>query len=177
MRVSLFIRERGTRRYRSANPKTLYPAGTIYVLRYTLRKKRVWETLPTGTTYQTAKVLAMEKECAFLKGEAVAPTLKPKPALVVKPENPTGTIMLDAAIDRYKESLKRRRRSEKTVNGYGYTLKEFYKAVGNKPLSKLTVPDLEHFVAYMNQQGLSDRTISTGLWKLSRCYVTSALRA
>lgn len=102
----------------------------------------------------------MEKECAFLKGEAVTPVLKPKPAPVVKAEIPAGTLMVDAAIDKYKESLTRRRRSEKTVNGYGYTLKEFYKAVGNKPLSEVTVQDLEHFVAYMNQQGFSDRTIS-----------------
>jgi hypothetical protein len=101
MRVSLFIRERGTRRYRSANPKTLYPAGTIYVLRYTLNGKRIWETLPTGTTHHTAKVSAMEKECAFLKGEAITPLLKPKPARVVKPEVPAGTLMLDAAIDQY----------------------------------------------------------------------------
>jgi|SRR5580700_1902039 hypothetical protein len=121
MRVSLFIRERGIRRYRSTNPKTLYPGGTIYVLRYTPNGKRIWETLPTGTTHHTAKVLAMEKECASLKGEAVTPALKPKPAPVVKAEIPAGTLMLDAAIDKYKESLTWRRRCEKTVNGYGYT--------------------------------------------------------
>jgi hypothetical protein len=160
MRVSLFIRERGTRRYRSANTKTLYPAGTIYVLRYTLKGKRIWETLPTGTTYHSAKVLAMEKECAFLKGEAITPLFKPNPNLVPKPAFPTSALMLDAAIDRYKESLMRRRKSEKTINGYGYTLKEFYKSVGNKLLAEVTIQDLEQFVAYMNQQGLSDRTIS-----------------
>jgi integrase/recombinase XerD len=160
MRVSLFIREHGTRRYRSENPKTLYPAGTIYVLRYTLKGKRIWETLPTGTTHHSAKVLAMEKECAFLKGEAITPLFKPKPTLVPKPAFPASALMLDAAIDRYKESLTRRRKSEKTINGYGYTLKEFFKAVGNKPLADVKVQDLEQFVAYMNEQELSDRTVS-----------------
>ena len=60
----------------------------------------------------------MEKECAFLKGEAITPLLKRKPAPVVKPEVPAGTLMLDAAIDQYKESLVRRRKSEKAVTGY-----------------------------------------------------------
>jgi len=40
MRVSLSIRERGSRQYRSANPRTLYPAGTIYVLQHSLDQKR-----------------------------------------------------------------------------------------------------------------------------------------
>jgi len=46
MRVSLFIREHGTRRYRSANPKTPYPADTIYVS----TRNDYGEDLPPGTT-------------------------------------------------------------------------------------------------------------------------------
>jgi hypothetical protein len=33
-RVSLYIRNHSTRRYEKAKPKTSYPMGTIYVLRY-----------------------------------------------------------------------------------------------------------------------------------------------
>jgi Phage integrase, N-terminal SAM-like domain len=158
MRVSLYIREHGTRRQRSANSKTIYRAGTIYVLRYTFNGKRIWETLPIGTTYQTAKVLAMEKECAFLKGEAVTPAPKPKPTPVVKPEIPAGAVMLDVAIDQYKESLARRKKAAKMISGYGYTLHQFYKVTGNKPLSLISVRDSENFVASMAAAELSDRT-------------------
>jgi hypothetical protein len=34
------------------------------------------------------------------------------------------------------------------------------KSSGNKPVSSITVQDLEDFQAYMNKEGLSDRTIA-----------------
>ncbi len=65
--------------------------------------------------------------------------------------------MLDAAIDRYLENVALK--SSKTSNGYGYTLQQFYKSVGqNKPLTEASKQDLYDFIAYLPFIG---RNVST----------------
>ena len=63
--------------------------------------------------------------------------------------------MLDAAIDRYLENVALK--SSKTSNGY--TLQQFYRALGNKPLTEVAKQDLYDFVAYLRREELSDRTV------------------
>jgi hypothetical protein len=64
------------------------------------------------------------------------PKLASPPMPVVVPV--VGPLLLDAAIDQYKASLIKRKKAKRTVDGYGYTLLEFYKSCGNKLLSSIT---------------------------------------
>ena len=43
-KVSVYIRNHQTREYEPADPKTAYPQGTIFCLRYKKDGKRKWET-------------------------------------------------------------------------------------------------------------------------------------
>src|SRR5437870_1449204 len=62
--VSVYIRESRTRSYIKANPKELYPPGTVFVLRYEEPKtgKRKWETLDGLMDIRLATVKAKLKE-------------------------------------------------------------------------------------------------------------------
>lgn len=51
MRVSVYTRQHGTRKLLKAKSET-YPPQTIFVLRY----GTVWETLPSGTDFTTARI-------------------------------------------------------------------------------------------------------------------------
>jgi hypothetical protein len=163
--VSLFVREHRTRKYAKANPKILYPLGTIFVLRYRESNgKRVWKTLPPSLSYKEALVKAHLLQIAVIAGhdnEGVplpAPTpVKPK---VVQSEVP----MLDAAIDFYLENTATR--SDKTVSGYSRTLRQFYKSTGNRSLADLTEKDLLDFVRDMQKEELEDRTIYNRLGEI-----------
>ena len=42
-KVSLYVRERGTRKIIPASPKNKYELGTIYLIRYCRDGKRAWE--------------------------------------------------------------------------------------------------------------------------------------
>ena len=44
-KVTIYIRNHQTREYELADPKTIYPDGTIWVLRYKQGGRRKWETL------------------------------------------------------------------------------------------------------------------------------------
>lgn len=156
--VSLFVREHRTRKYAKANPKTIYPLGTIFVLRYRESNgKRVWKTLPPSLSYKEALVKAHLLQIALIAGhdnEGIplpAPTpVKPK---VVQPEIP----MLDAAIDRYLSN--KADSAEKTVSGYTHTLRQFYWSCSNRSLADLTEQDLFDFVKAMRKKDVGDRTI------------------
>lgn len=156
--VSLYLREHGTRKYVPADPKTQYPLGTIFVLRYAHPNgKRAWKTLPPSLSYKEALVKTHLLQIALIAGhdsEGVplpAPTpVKPK---VARPEIP----MLDAAIDRYLANTATR--SDKTVSGYGHTLRQFYRSSGNASLADLTDQHLLDFVSDMRKERLGDRTV------------------
>ena len=166
-KVSLYIRHSGTRKYEKANPKTLptyqgklLPDAT-FVLRYVRDGKRVFETLKDCPDLKTAHERRLTREIDLLRGTSAAPA--PRPAPTPKPVTPAptdaspGTLMLDAAIDRYQENVALK--SSKTSNGYGYTLQQFYKSGGNKPLTEVSKQDLYDFIAYLRREELSDRTI------------------
>jgi hypothetical protein len=179
-KVSLYVRYRGSRKYEKATMrgkyKGNYPEGTVFCLRY-LRPtvdpatgkgshKRCFETLPGVDTVVAGNEKRLLKEVQLHRmehGEVPMPVPKPAspPMPVVVPV--VGPLLLDAAIDQYKASLIKRKKAKRTVDGYGYTLLEFYKSCGNKLLSSITVQDLEDFQAYMNKDGLCDRTIANRL--------------
>jgi len=67
-KVSVYIRNHQTREYEPADPKTAYPQGTIFCLRYKKDGKRKWETLNdtfvTGhrMSYSLARSIAKMRE-------------------------------------------------------------------------------------------------------------------
>jgi site-specific recombinase XerD len=167
-KVSLYIRHSGSRKYEKANPKTLQTyqgkllPGATFVLRYVRDDKRVFETLKDCPDLKTAHEHKLTREIELLRGTVDVPAPRPAPAPKPVAQIPTtpssGTLMLDAAIDRYLENVALK--SSKTSNGYGYSLQQFYKSVGqNKPLTEASKQDLYDFIAYLRREGLSDRTI------------------
>ena len=155
-KITVYIRKQGTRQYELADPR--FPRPGSYVLRYQRNGKRVWETLPDGTTYAQARHTAVERECDLLNGVApqkVTPTpSKPTPALAIASGGP----LLDEAIDRYLANSVTNN-SGKTASAYAHCMKEFFRVVGNKPLTAITQQDLIDFVGAMRTEELSDRTI------------------
>ena len=158
IKVAVYIRNSGTREYEKASPKTNYPGGTIFCLRYTQDGRRKFETLSVPD-YKQANIAAQKKSIA-LQIEAVTPAKKPvapKPAPPVRQESPTSELWLDAAIDKYIENVQTK--SSKTSGGYRYTLQQFYASTGSLVLSQVTTQQLYDFVGYLRREGLGDRTI------------------
>jgi hypothetical protein len=58
MKVSLYIRNHSTRRYELTKLSTIYPMGTIFVLRY----GTTWETLLQATTFIEHHVECLDKQ-------------------------------------------------------------------------------------------------------------------
>jgi integrase len=145
--------------FRAGSTQAKYPyPETIFVLRYRVNGKRIWETLPPGHDYNMALVKAKLREADLLRGVSPAtpaPTLEATP----KPANAAGDVlMLDEAIERYIEEA--RHKAKSTVAGYKWTLMQLYKAVGNRPLLSITKQDLNLFIDHMKAEGLSARTVS-----------------
>ena len=103
-KVSVYIRENGTRRYKPASHRTIYPMGTIFVLRYKkMDGKRGFETLSVpnfGAAFSAAKMREMHLFDAKVNGipvpEPVKAVAEPKPVVKVVPK---GSLPLDIAID------------------------------------------------------------------------------
>src|ERR1039458_880903 len=151
-KVTVYIRKQGTRRYERANPK--FPCAGSFVLRYKRDGKRIWETLPDGN-YSAARHTAVQREIDLLNKVApkVAPALPPP---VVLPKTGAG-LMLDKAIDLYLAN--NATKSGKTVSAYSFTMQQFFRIVGNKPVAAITQQDLITLVGALRAKGLADRTI------------------
>jgi hypothetical protein len=165
-KVSLYTRHNSSRKYEKVSAKAsfgkgVFLPGTIFVLWYVREGKRVFETLKDCPDLKTAHERRLTREIDLLRGTSAAPAPRPVPvtkAVTPAPvDAPPGTLMLDAAIDRYLENVALK--SSKTSHGYGYTLQQFYRAVGNKPLTEVAKQDLYDFIAYLRREGLSDRTV------------------
>jgi hypothetical protein len=133
MKVSLYVREHSTRKYRKA--KSTEPAGTVYVLRY----GGTWETLD-AENWNDARVAQLRKEASLLEG------WRPK----VEKKKPVG-LMLDAAIDGYLSEVKAGRK-KKTHQAYDTALRYFYECIGNKPIKEITRGDLIRFAAWLREE-------------------------
>ena len=136
MKVTLYTRDRGTRQYRKHNPKKLYPAGTIWVLRYgrtfkTIDAKNVAE----ATTQRIRR--QMEIDGGWLPQRKA-------------PKEPT-ILVLDAAKDKYLAEIKNGRKP-KTHQAYSVALRYFYQCVGNKAMRDIDRGDLLKFAAYLRDE-------------------------
>jgi hypothetical protein len=167
MNVAIYTRESGTRKYKPASPRAAYSPNTTFCLRYTQDGKRRWEQLEVKS-YKEAQAASLKMMTELITesckqkpdvGTVISRTLnlpapRPKPA---KPVQPSGELMLDAAIDKYVENVQTK--SAKTSGGYRYTLQQFYASSGNLVLANVTTQQLYDFVGYLRRDGLGDRTI------------------
>jgi integrase/recombinase XerD len=158
-RVSLYVRHRSSRQFEMADPKIKYLGGTIFCLRYRINGRRTFETLPPGHDYQMALVKAKLREADLIRGVDLGTTALPEAEPKAKPAK--GGLLLDKAIDDYIHSV--RHKAESTRLGYAWTLKQFYAAVGDRPLAEIGNEDFNLFIDAMKEEGLSDRTISNRL--------------
>src|ERR1019366_4337576 len=155
-KITVYLRKQGTREYELADPR--FPRPGSYVLRYQRNGKRVWETLPDGTTSAQARHTAVERECCLLNGAAPQKVTPIPPQPISIPRTTTGGPLLDEAIDRYLANSVTNN-SVKTASAYAHCLREFYRVIGNKPLASIAQQDLIDFVGAMRTEELSDRTI------------------
>ena len=143
MKVSLYVRDHSTRKYRK--PRITEPMGTTYVLRY----GATWETIEAKSLLE-ADVARRRKEIDLLQGWKP----KSKKPAQGKPEVP----MLDQAIDVYLDEI-RQQRKPKTHAAYHTALKYFYECVGNKPVAEISRADLLGFSTYLRGKKQSPRTV------------------
>ena len=165
MKVAIYTRENGTRQYKPASPRVAYSPNTTFCLCYTQDGKRKWEQLDVKS-YKEAQAASLKKLTELITesckqkpdvGTVISLNLDlpaPRPA---KPVQPTGQLMLDAAIDKYIENVQTK--SAKTSGGYRYTLQQFYASSGNLALSQVTTQQLYDFVGYLRKEGSGDRTV------------------
>lgn len=142
MKVSLYVRESGTRKYTKANKK-YYKPGTVFVLRY----GSTWETVGE-VSFGDAERARLFKAGQLLDGWK--PQAKPKP----QPQE----LLLDAAMDQYLSEIKAGRK-KKTYQAYDTALRYFYECIGNKPIKEITRGDLIRFAVWLREEkGQSART-------------------
>ena len=164
MKVAIYVRESGTRKYKPASPRAMYPASVTFCLRYTLEGKRRWEQLSVST-YKEAQAVSLKRLSdlitesrredslgAKISRNLALPAPRPKPQPIIQNDG----LMLDAAMDKYLENVATK--SSKTSSGYRYTLQQFYASAGNALLSSVTTQQLYDFVGYLRRSGLGDRT-------------------
>jgi integrase len=144
-KVSLYIRNHSSRKYEKAQPRTIYPMGTIFVLRY----GTTWETLRGDHTYQTAKTAAMHKDIEFFNGTAKesAPKKRPKP----------DARSLDELINIYLTSGKAAQENwrKHTVQCYTLALKLFRQSCKKAHLDEIDGDDLRQFKVFLRAQKTS----------------------
>jgi len=111
VKVAIYVRESGTRKYKPASPRAMYPSDVTFCVRYTLGGKRRWEQLSVST-YKEAQAASLKRlsdliteKCeetsigAKISRNLALPAPRPKPE--PKPVAQPGELMLDAAIDKY----------------------------------------------------------------------------
>jgi len=137
MKVSLYTRDRSTRRYAKHNPKKTYPqdGSIIWVLRY----GRTFETLDVKMLAE-ATSLRLRRQISLDGGWH--PTTKIKEPVA---------LMLDKAMDGYLAKIQNARKP-KTHQAYSTALKYFYDCIGNKPMKDIDRGDLLKFAGYLRDE-------------------------
>lgn len=174
-RVKLYIRDSVTRdRYPAY--KAEYPQGTIFVLRYLEKGRRIWKTLG-AVPYQQAVGAAKLAEAELFNRDSTnydtsrAITRKDPVPEYVAPEPPPAdlpvavrpsVLMLDRAIDLYIENIGKVKDAD-TARSYRWSLQEFFKSCGNKPMRKIDKQDLINYAAYLKTTGVGNCTIHNRL--------------
>ena len=138
IKVSLYVRESGTRRYIKVphRNKPDYPSTTTFVLRY----GSTWETLKVDSI-AAATSEKIQRELDLLRGWV--PTPKPKPESKVK--------MLDEAKDEYLKEIETSRKP-KTFSAYSISLRYFYESTKNKPLNRINRTDMLDFTVFLREE-------------------------
>ena len=136
MKVSLYVRERGTRKQKKHNPKKSYPqdGSIIWVLRY----GSTWETVDVKTLSE-ATSLRLRRQIELDGGWR--PTTKVTEAV----------LMLNKARDVYLAQIEKGRKP-KTYDAYNTSLRYFYEYVGNKPMKDIDRGDLLNFAAFLRDE-------------------------
>jgi len=139
MKVSLYVRERGTRKQKKHNPKKIYPVNgsIIWVLRY----GTTWETLDVKSLGE-ATTLRIRRQMELDGGWR--PQRKEKPQTIT-------VLMLDKAKDDYLVQTGKGRKP-KTYNAYNTSLRYFYECVGNKTMKDIDRGDLLNFTAFLRDE-------------------------
>jgi len=138
IKVSLYTRESGSRRYVKVKRGRDYPSTTTWVLRY----GSTWETLKVSSL-AAATSERIQRELDLLRGWR--PTAKPRA------ENGPNVKMLDAAMDEYLAEIEAGRKP-KTFRAYKVSLRYFYECVGNKPLKDINRGDLLDFPVFLRDE-------------------------
>jgi integrase/recombinase XerD len=141
--VSLYIRftEGKKRRYERINRKRPQTGG-IYCLHYYENGRRTWKAI--GTDLNAASAARLAKESELLAG----PTAPAQDAS-----------LLETAIEKYLANITKLK-SEKTADGYRYTLEQFKQSCKKAKVREVSRQDLMDFVIYLKVEELGDRTIS-----------------
>lgn len=139
MKVSLYVRERGTRKQKKHNPKKIYPVNgsIIWVLRY-------------GTTWETLDVKSLGEATTLRLRRQIKLDGGWRPTTKVKVKEPI-IQMLDKAIDAYLTETKKSRKP-KTYDAYSVSLRYFYERVGNKAMKDIDRGDLLNFAAFLRDE-------------------------
>jgi integrase len=153
-KVTIYIRNHKTREYEIADPKTSYPQGTIWCLRYKRDGQRKWETLNhethvpgAGMTYSLARAIAKIREGELELQKPTAPV----------PSQPN-RVEIDPAITLYLTEVMNTK-SDKTYTGYRSDLLKFRASCKKQFLDQITEADLQKFVNDLRASGLGKRTI------------------
>lgn len=139
-KVSLYVREHSSRKYtkvKNSRSNYVYPAGTIYVLRY----GSTWETLDS-TNLADARIQVLRRQLELQQGWTPEPKVRETKATV---------LMLDAAMDQYLGEIKNGRK-KKTYQAYSVALRYFYQCIGNKPMPEITRGDLLKFATFLRDE-------------------------
>jgi hypothetical protein len=149
MTVSLWIRQTvgGKRRFVKPSKKKIYPASTVFCLRYAVDGKRRWETLRVNTL--TAALIERASKEAALLSEA------PKVALPSAKR-----INVEDAIANYLGTVAATR-AHKTWLAYNLILNTFRESCSKQHLDEIDKNDLTAFVVELKKGGQDDRTIAT----------------
>jgi hypothetical protein len=151
MIVSLWIRETvgGKRTYRKPNKKKLSPIGTVFCLRYSINRKRRWETIDV-TNLTAALAARATKEAALLSAVS---TVASAPAKRINGDDAMATYLTTVAATR----------AHKTWSAYNLILNEFHKTCTVEYLDQIDKSDLTAFVVAQKKAGQDDRTVANRL--------------
>lgn len=138
-KVTLYIRHHKTQKYEQAE-NTIYPHGTIFVLRYAGK----WETLRNCTSYQEGYMAAMQKEIDLLVGkvEPPRPKLKPKDSQALD-------VLIDVYLTTGKAAEKNWRKH--TLQAYALSLKLFCESCKKTRLEEIEGDDLRAFKVFLRK--------------------------
>jgi integrase len=167
-RVTLYHRD--AHGYHRCDVRGIYPSDTTtFVLRYVGDDmKRVWETLPKGTDFATARKLALEKELRLSNPALNTPSLRRVPAKISPAPAGDGRVRIAEANDAYigacwKENNLRAR----TIKDKATELKrwaEFMKDERKKEcVDDIDRADLLEFRDWLFDDGYAPWTVKTNM--------------